>query len=74
MSFGGFLQQCLTEGSFSLYTVLLSKKEKYSLGNILDSPVLTASRADIVAQKTELRENRQLAYLKVKGAPTENLL
>lgn len=51
MSFGAFLQQRSTESSFSLYTVVLSKKEKYSLGNILDRPVETVSKDVIVAQK-----------------------
>lgn len=45
------------------------KERKYSLGNTLESPVETAEMS--LWHKKELCENRQLAYLKVKVAPTE---
>lgn len=73
VSLRSFLQQCSTKSRFSLQAVVLSKKE-----NI---PFETSSRAQWKRQaemslwhKKELCENRQLAYLKVKVAPTENLL
>lgn len=71
--FQGFSPTVLDQIFLLLLDSSSIKGRKYSLGNILESPVEMVSR-DVLWHKKELCENRQLAYLKVKVAPTENLL